>query len=49
MDPIEIIIFCTVLSAKQMAKVRNEINNFRQEDTESLFDALERYKDLLRL
>lgn len=29
--------------------MRNEINNFRQEEEESLFDAWKRYKDLLRL
>lgn len=33
---------------RKTAQVRNEINNFRQEDGESLFDAWECYKDLLR-
>jgi len=42
-------LFNTFFPPSQMASLRNQITNFTQTDDETLHEALERFKDMLRL
>ena len=40
---------CPILSPSKSAKLRDQITRFTQKDRESLYDAWERFKEMLRL
>jgi len=40
---------CPILSPSKTAKLRDQITRFNQKDGESLYDAWERFKEMLRL